>query len=175
VFSDADVAALYDVIGTHEDPARAEGRYSYRAGMAANAVAGIGCGTEACCHHARDLGPCRRMVGPDPDRRKCWKGQAPRRIEWGDGRRRDASWDREFDLAPHDEERIPCLMITTRAAGLHAAIHTSLRDGGPASSSSAPATRRRAHGNWNRRTPRVETPPGRELRMWHESSPSSTT
>jgi SAM-dependent methyltransferase len=79
VFSDADSAALYDVLYPW-DPQLwpSDGSY-YESVMAAGSVLDVGCGTGSMLHRAREQGHTGRLVGLDPNRAAL--ARARRRID----------------------------------------------------------------------------------------------
>lgn len=168
VFSDAEAAALYDVINPW-DPARyPEAAFCTELAMAAGAVLDVGCGTGSLLHHARDLGHTGRLVGLDPDRAMLDRARRRTDIEWVSGVAADACWDREFDLATMTGNAFQCLVTDDDVRSSLAAIRTSLRDGGRF----VFGTRHPQARDWENWKPSnafdVEDAAGRKLRMWYE-------
>lgn len=96
LFSDADLAALYDVFNPWER--RNDLEFYLPLAMSARAVLDVGCGTGALLHRARDSGHTGRLCGLDPA--VGMLGQARKRsdIEWVLGDLTSVRWNREFDL-----------------------------------------------------------------------------
>jgi SAM-dependent methyltransferase len=167
VFSDADVAALYDVMNPW-DPARADVAFCTEQVMAARAVLDVGCGTGSMLHHARDLGHTGRLVGLDPDRSMLARARRCTDIEWIDGVAADAGWDREFDLATMTGNAFQCLITDDELRASLTAIRTSLDSGGRF----VFGTRHPQAREWENWKPAhafdVEAAAGHELRMWYE-------
>lgn len=168
VFSDAEVAALYDAMYPWDPAADAEAAFCTEQVMAAGAVLDVGCGTGSLLHHARDLGHAGRLVGLDPDRSMLERAGRRTDIEWVRGVAADAAWDREFDLATMTSNAFQCLVTDDELRVSLAAIHTSLRGGGRfVFGTRHPQAREWEH--WNpSNVSEVEDPGGRKLRMWHE-------
>jgi len=167
VFSDADAAALYDVMNPW-DPARPEVVFCTEHVMAASAVLDVGCGTGSMLHYARDLGHAGRLVGLDPDQSMLDRARRRTDIEWVCGVAADAAWDAELDLATMTSNAFQCLVTDDELRASLTAIRTSLRDGGRFLF----GTRHpQAHG-WDSWNPSnafdIEDATGRQLRMWHE-------
>ncbi|HYS38586.1 MAG TPA: class I SAM-dependent methyltransferase [Pseudonocardiaceae bacterium] len=167
MFSDADAAALYDVMDSW-DPARADLVFCTEQVMAAHAVLDLACGTGSMLHHARDLGHAGRLVGLDPDRSMLARARPRTDIEWVDGVAADAAWNQEFDRATMTSNAFQCLITDDELRASLTAIHTSLRDGGRFVFGTR-HPQARAWENWNpAHAFDVEDATGRELRMWHE-------
>ncbi len=94
-YSDADVAALYDILNPW---AASDDRYLALA-MAAPSVLDVGCGTGALLRRARADGHTGRLVGVDPDRAVLEVARRTPEIEWVESAAAAMTWDREFDLA----------------------------------------------------------------------------
>lgn len=167
MFSDAEVAHLYDVMSPW-DPARSEVAFCTELVMAADAILDVGCGTGSMLHHARDLGHVGRLVGLDPDQSMLERARRRTDIEWVSGVAADAVWDREFDLATMTSNAFQCLIADEEVRASLAAIRGSLRDGGRF----VFGTRHPQERAWEQWNPSgafdVEDANGRELRMWYE-------
>ncbi|MEV0230967.1 class I SAM-dependent methyltransferase [Nonomuraea sp. NPDC050786] len=130
MFTDADAAALYDVLNPW-DPVRHPGDAFYDGFvMAADAVLDVGCGTGSMLHQARELGHRGRLVGLDPDLAALERARRRTDIEWVAGVAADAAWDREFDLAVMAGNAFQCLVTDEELSESLAAIRRTLRDGG---------------------------------------------
>ncbi|WP_432001019.1 methyltransferase domain-containing protein [Streptomyces sioyaensis] len=68
MFSDADAAALYDLLNPWEPDSRPSDRFYDELVGVADSVLDVGCGTGAMLHWAREHGHTGRLVGLDPDR-----------------------------------------------------------------------------------------------------------
>jgi len=167
VFSDAEVAALYDVMNPW-DPARAEVVFCTEQVMAANAVLDVGCGTGSMLHHARDLGHSGRLVGLDPDRYMLDRAKRRTDIEWVRGVAAGAAWDGEFDLAAMTSNAFQCLVTDDELRDSLTAIRTCLCEGGRFVFGTR-HPQARAWDSWNPSNAfDLEDSTGRKLRVWHE-------
>ncbi|GAA3142834.1 class I SAM-dependent methyltransferase [Planomonospora alba] len=130
IFSDADAAALYDLMYPW-DPDRYPGDAFYDGlVMAADAVLDVGCGTGSMLHRARERGHTGRLVGLDPDRAALERARRRADVEWVEGVAADAAWDREFDLATMASNAFQCLVGDDELRASLTAIRAALRDGG---------------------------------------------
>lgn len=130
MLSDADVAALYDLLNPW-DPDRFPSDAFYDGlVMGADAVLDVGCGTGAMLHRARESGHGGRLVGIDPDRAALDRARRRTDVEWVLGVAADAAWDGEFDLATMVSHAFQCLVGDDELRASLAAIRTALRDGG---------------------------------------------
>ncbi|WP_331279877.1 methyltransferase domain-containing protein [Streptosporangium roseum] len=168
MFSDAEAAALYDVMNPW-DPARyPEVVFCTELVMTAGAVLDLGCGTGSMLHYARDLGHTGRLVGLDPERSMLDRARRRTDIEWVSGVAADAAWDREFDLATMTSNAFQCLVTDDELRASLAAIRTSLRDGGQFVFGTR-HPQARAWESWNPSNAfDIEDATGRKLRMWHD-------
>ncbi|MFI1655072.1 class I SAM-dependent methyltransferase [Streptomyces sp. NPDC020472] len=168
VFSDADAAALYDLLNPW-DPERwpSDGFYDELV-MAAHSVLDVGCGTGSMLHRAREGGHAGRLVGLDPDRAALARARRRTDIEWVEGTAVDAEWNAEFDLATMVSHAFQCLVTEHELRASLAAIHAALReDGHFAFETRHPQTR--AWEEWNpSNASDVTDASGRALRVWHE-------
>jgi SAM-dependent methyltransferase len=98
VFSDADTAALYDVVNPWDAGRFPADAFYEDLVMRSDAVLDVGCGTGAMLHRARERGHRGRLAGLDPDRAALDRARRRTDIEWVSGTAADARWDREFDL-----------------------------------------------------------------------------
>jgi SAM-dependent methyltransferase len=129
-YSDADAAALYDLVNPW-DPARYRSDAFYHGlVMAAASVLDVGCGTGAMLRRARELGHRGRLVGLDPDLAALDRARRCASIEWVTGVAADVCWDGEFDLATMTSHTFQCLVSDHDLAASLAAIHAALRPGG---------------------------------------------
>jgi SAM-dependent methyltransferase len=167
-YSEADAAALYDVLNPW-DPGRSPGdRFYAEQVMAAGAVLDVGCGTGAMLTLAREQGHRGRLTGLDPDRAALARARRRADIEWVEAAVADARWAAEFDLATMTGHAFQCLVTEDDLLGSLTAIRAALRDGGRF----VFETRHpQAHAwqDWNpARASGIVDGAGRPLRVWHE-------
>ncbi|MFG2071744.1 class I SAM-dependent methyltransferase [Nonomuraea maritima] len=130
MFTDADVAALYDQLNPWDPTRYPSDAFFNRLVMDAQAVLDVGCGTGQMLHRARDLGHRGRLVGLEPDLAALDRARRRTDIEWVAGVAADACWDREFDLATMASNVFQCLISDADLAASLAAVRRALRDGG---------------------------------------------
>ena len=164
MYSDAQAAALYDVLNPW-DGARFAGDAFYTGlVMAAEAVLDVGCGTGSMLRHARTLGHRGRLVGLDPDQAMLARARRRTDIEWVSGSAADAAWDREFDLATMTGHAFQCLVGDEELHASLVAVRAALTDAGRfAFETRHPAAR--AWQQWERQVSEVTDPDGRPLRV----------
>lgn len=179
MFSDADAAALYDVLNPW-DPGAWPADAFYEALLAdADSVLDVGCGTGALLVRAREQGHTGRLVGLEPDRAALARARRRTDIEWIEGTAADADRqdvrgpDRQgepsgFTLVTMVSHAFQCLVTDEELRASLDAIHSALRPGGVF----AFETRHPRARAWESWTPdhasTVEYPSGRGLRVWHE-------
>ncbi len=130
MFSDADVAALYDVQNPWDPGKYPADAFFHELVMAADAVLDVGCGTGSMLHHARDAGHRGRLVGRDPDIAALDRARRRTDIEWTTGVAADAIWDGEFELATMTSHAFQCLVDDDELrASLTAIAHALSADG----------------------------------------------
>ncbi|MEU9123110.1 class I SAM-dependent methyltransferase [Streptomyces sp. NPDC048506] len=168
MFSDADSAALYDVLNPW-DPAVWPGDAFYEElVMAADAVADVGCGTGGMLHRAREQGHRGRLVGLDPDRAALHRARRRSDIEWVEGSAVSAPWHAAFDLVTMTGHAFQCLVDDAEVRGSLRAIRAALRDGGRFVFETR-HPQARAWEEWNpSNASDVTDARGRSLRVWHE-------
>lgn len=167
-FSDADAAALYDVLNPW-DPRRYPSDAFYdELVMVAGSVLDVGCGTGAMLHRARDRRHTGRLVGLDPDRAALARARRRTDVEWVEGSAVDARWDAEFDLAAMVSHAFQCLVTDEELRASLAAVRAALRaEGRFAFETRHPQAR--AWEDWNpSNATEVVDAGGRALRVWHE-------
>ena len=122
-FSDAGLAALYDVIHPWEQ--RADFRFYLKLVMSAEAVLDVGCGTGALLHRARESGHRGRLCGLDPAVGMLEQARRRSDIEWILGDLSDARWNQEFDLVVMtghafqvllDDDELRAALVAARSA-----------------------------------------------------------
>ncbi|MEY9940382.1 trans-aconitate 2-methyltransferase [Streptacidiphilus sp. MAP5-3] len=130
-YSDADDAALYDLLNPWEPEVRPSGDAFYHdLVMAADSVLDVGCGTGLMLHHARAQGHRGRLVGLDPHVPSLARARRRDDVEWVEGRAADARWRQEFALATMVSHAFQCLVTDEEVRTSLAAIRASLRDDG---------------------------------------------
>jgi SAM-dependent methyltransferase len=168
VYSDADAAALYDLLNPW-DPARYPSDAFYRdLVMAADAVLDVGCGTGSMLCQARQSGHPGRLVGLEPDRAMLDRARRRTDIEWVAGVAADAVWDREFDLVTMVGHAFQCLVDDDELRASLIAIRAALGEGGRfAFETRHPQAR--AWEDWNPpNVSEVVDVAGCRLRVWHQ-------
>jgi SAM-dependent methyltransferase len=127
VYSDADVAALYDVL----NPWGPSDDFHLALVMAAPTVLDVGCGTGGLLARARQAGHDGRLCGVDPDeaalaraRQKCPD------VEWLAGTAASMTFDGEFRHALMASNAFQCLITDEDVAGSLTAISAALVPGG---------------------------------------------
>jgi SAM-dependent methyltransferase len=168
VFSDADTAALYDLLNPW-DPVRWPGdRFYHELVMDADSVLDVGCGTGAMLACAREHGHRGRLTGLDPDRAALDRARRRAGIEWAEGTAADARWEAEFDLATMTGHAFQCLVTDADLHASLAAIHAVLRRGGRFVFETR-HPQARAWQDWNpSNASEIIDARGRPLRVWHE-------
>jgi SAM-dependent methyltransferase len=168
VYSDADAAALYDLLNPW-DPARYPSDAFYHGLVtAADAVLDVGCGTGSMLHQARQSGHPGRLVGLEPDRAMLDRARRRTDIEWVAGVAADAAWDREFDLATMVGHAFQCLVGDDELRASLIAIRAALREGGRFAFETR-HPKARAWEDWNpSNVSEVVDVAGCRLRVWHQ-------
>jgi SAM-dependent methyltransferase len=92
VFSDADAAALYDLLNPWDPRLWSGDRFYHELVMAADSVLDVGCGTGSMLACARDHGHRGRLIGLDPDRAALERARRRADVEWVEGPAADARW-----------------------------------------------------------------------------------
>ncbi|WP_329565286.1 class I SAM-dependent methyltransferase [Kitasatospora sp. NBC_01266] len=171
MISDADAAALYDLLNPWDPGHRPEDRFYNELVMAADSVLDVGCGTGAMLIRAREQGHHGRLVGLDPDRAALARAQRRTDIDWIEGTAAQADRvDRAgagFELATMTGHAFQCLLTDDELRSSLAAIHASLRPGGRFAFETR-HPRARAWEGWNPSNVLDFEAFGRPLRLWHE-------
>jgi SAM-dependent methyltransferase len=168
VFSDADAAALYDVLNPWDGSRFPSDAFYDELVMSAASVLDVGCGTGSMLRSARDRGHGGRLVGIDPNRAMLSRARRRADIEWVEGTAVDARRQAEFELATMTSHAFQCLVTDEELRSSLAAIRAALRDGGRfAFETRHPQAR--AWEDWNpSNVSDVVDATGRALRVWHE-------
>lgn len=168
MYSDADAAALYDLLNPW-DPARHPGDAFYHdLVMAADAVLDVGCGTGGMLRLARERGHRGRLVGLEPDPAMLARARRRGDVEWVAGAAAEAAWDREFDLATMTGHAFQCLVGDGELRASLAAVRAALRQGGRFAFETR-HPRARAWEDWNpSNASEVVDAAGRRVRVWHQ-------
>jgi SAM-dependent methyltransferase len=164
MYSDDDVAALYDVL----NPSAPSDDFYLSLVMDARSVLDVGCGTGALLHRARQAGHAGRLCGVDPDRAMLDVARRRADIEWVAGTAASMTWDRQFDLAVMTGHAFQVFIGDDELRASLAAIRRALADGGRfAFETRNPLAR--AWEGWNpRNATEVVDPRGRPVRVSHE-------
>jgi len=167
MYSDADSAALYDLLNPWDCARHPSDAFYHDPVMAADAVLDVGCGTGSMLHQARASGHPGRLVGLEPDRAMLARARRRTDIEWVAGVAADAAWDREFDLATMVGHAFQCLVGDGELRASLTAIRAALRDGGRFAFETR-HPRARAWEDWNpSNASDVVDVAGRRLRVSH--------
>ena len=163
-YSDADAAALYDLL----NPWGPSDDFYLSYVLAASAVLDVGCGTGVLLHRAREGGHTGRLCGVDPDGAALARARRRADIEWVQGTAAGMAWDREFDLAVMASNVFQAFVTDDDLRASLAAIRAALRDGGRLVFGTRNPGRRAWEG-WNPSNPiDVVDHAGCELRISHQ-------
>lgn len=167
MYSDADTAALYDVLNPWDGKKYPADAFYDDLVMAATSVLDVGCGTGGMLRTARERGHLGRLVGLDPDQAALDRARRRTDVEWVAGVAADADWDREFDLATMASNAFQCLVGDDELRSSLSAIRAALRVGGRfAFETRHPQAR--AWEDWNPdNASDIVDAAGRGLRVWH--------
>jgi SAM-dependent methyltransferase len=167
VYSDADAAALYDLLNPWDGTRFPSDSFYDELVRNADAVLDVGCGTGSMLRHARESGHAGRLVGLDPDSAALERARGRTDIEWVLGVAADARWDREFDLATMVSHAFQCFVGDEELRASLAAIRASLCDGGRFVFETR-HPQARAWEDWNpTNASEVVDGADRMLRVWH--------
>jgi SAM-dependent methyltransferase len=168
VFSDADAAALYDLLNPWDPLLWPGDRFYHELVMTADSVLDVGCGTGGMLACAREHGHRGRLVGLDPDQAALERARRRADVEWVEGTAADARWEACLDLATMTGHAFQCLVTDDDLAASLAAIYASLREGGRLVFESR-HPQARAWQDWNpSNASDITDAAGRALRVWHQ-------
>jgi SAM-dependent methyltransferase len=164
VYSDADAAALYDVL----NPWGPSDDFYLSYVMRAAAVLDVGCGTGMLLHRARRIGHPGRLCGLDPDGAALARARRREDIEWVQCTAAGARWKGDFDLAVMASNAFQVFVSDEDLRASLAAIRLALVDGGRFVFGTRNPLVREWEG-WRPSTPfDVVDHEGRELRMIYD-------
>jgi SAM-dependent methyltransferase len=183
VFSDADAAALYDLLNPWDPDHRPDDGFYFPYVMAAPSVLDVGCGTGQMLRLARARGHTGRLAGLDPDRAALARAARPAdtgaggagpdaaSVEWLPGTAAQAPRGADFDLATMTGHAFQNLLTDEDVRDSLAAIGAALRPGGRFVFETR-HPQDRAWERWTRSHPGDESEvvdaSGRRLRYWHD-------
>ena len=168
MYSDADAAALYDVLNPWDPDGHPADRFYFPLVMAADSVLDIGCGTGAMLSLVRGRGHRGRLVGLDPDRAALDRARRRADVEWIDGTAAEAVSGADFALATMTGHAFQFLVTDAELTASLAAVHATLRPGGQLVFETR-HPQARAWEAWNpSNADDVVDASGRALRVWHE-------
>jgi len=128
LFSDADLAAVYDLFSPWQR--RADFDFYLPLVMSARAVLDVGCGTGALLHRARERGHTGRLRGLDPAPGMLAQARKRSDIEWILGDLSSVKWNREFDLVVMSGHAFQVFVEDDELRRALAAIRLALTGGG---------------------------------------------
>ena len=164
MFSDDDVAALYDRL----NPWEPSDDFYLSFVLEAGSVLDVGCGTGRLLHRAREAGHGGRLCGIDPDLASLVRARRRADVEWIQGRAAEMTWKREFDLAVMASNVFQVFVTDDELAASLAATRSALVDGGRLVFGTR-NPRLRAWEGWNPASPiDVVDHQGRELRVVYQ-------
>ena len=164
MYSDAEAAALYDVL----NPWHPGDEFYLPLVMTAPSALDIGCGTGTVLRAARASGHPGRLVGVDPDGAALGVARQRRDVEWLQTTAASMPFVAEFELATMTGHAFQCLVTDEELRASLAAVHRALRRGGRfAFETRNPAVR--PWDEWAAAPPReVVDPAGRALVVSHQ-------
>jgi SAM-dependent methyltransferase len=128
LFSDPDLAALYDPLCPREQ--RADFDFYLPLVMVAPSVLDVGCGTGAMLHEARRLGHAGGLCGLDPAPGMLTQARKGPNIEWVLGNLASVTWEREFDLVVMTGHAFQVLIGDDELRSSLSAIRSALTENG---------------------------------------------
>jgi SAM-dependent methyltransferase len=171
VFSDADAAALYDLLNPWDPDGRPDDGFYFPLVMGVESVLDVGCGTGTMLRLARERGHRGRLVGLDPDRAALDRARRRADVEWVEGTAAEAKSGADFDLATMTGHAFQDLVTDHDVRASLTALCGALRRGGRfAFETRHPQAR--AWEGWSLSNPddvvEVVDEAGRALRYWHD-------
>jgi SAM-dependent methyltransferase len=169
LFSDAEVAELYDVQCPWDLDGHPENAYVSALVRDAGSVLDVGCGTGSMLHVARGEGHVGRLAGIDPDPAMLDRARRRDDIEWVLGKAEDIAWENEFDLATMNSNAFQCFITDEELRASLLAIRKALRSDDGRFAFGTRHVQARAWESWNpSNASDITLSDGRVLRMWHE-------
>ncbi|MFI6698080.1 class I SAM-dependent methyltransferase [Streptomyces sp. NPDC050509] len=126
LFSDRDLAALYDAVCA----GRPDFAFYLPLVMSARSVLDVGCGTGDLLHQARAAGHPGRLCGLDPADGMLEQARRRTDVEWILGDLSTTHWDRAFDLVVMTGHAFQVLLEDEEVRGTFAAVRAALTDEG---------------------------------------------
>nr|WP_079032172.1 methyltransferase domain-containing protein [Streptomyces specialis] len=171
MFSDADAAALYDLLNPWDPDTRPDDGFYFPLVMGAESVLDVGCGTGAMLRLARERGHRGRLVGLDPDAAALDRARRRADIEWVLGTAAESESGVGFRLATMTGHAFQSLLTDHDVRASLGAIHGALRPGGRFVFETR-HPQARAWEGWTHTNPDdvvdVVDETGRALRYWHD-------
>lgn len=169
MFSDAEVAELYDVLNPWGGAGfRADSAFYDPMIRAAASVLDVGCGTGAALKAARAAGHTGRLLGIDPDVAALERARRCEDVEWVEGRAAEVGrWPGEFELAIMTGNAFQCLIEDDEVRASFAAVYTALRPGGQLAFETR-HPQARAWEDWPEGVTRTQMADGRVLHMTYQ-------
>jgi SAM-dependent methyltransferase len=128
LFSDAELAALYDALCPRQT--RADFDFYLPMVMAAPAALDVGCGTGAMLGEARDLGHTGLLVGLDPAAGMLAQARRRDGIDWVLGDLASAGWSQAFDLVVMTGHAFQALVSDEEIRAALAGVREALKPDG---------------------------------------------
>jgi SAM-dependent methyltransferase len=170
MFSEADAAALYDVLNPWDPDQGADDAFYFPFVMGAESVLDVGCGTGSMLKLARERGHAGRLVGLDPDGAALERARRRDDVEWIEGVAAQAESGAGFELATMTGHAFQNLISDDDVRTSLAAIRGALRSGGRFVFETR-HPQARAWEEWTSSNPddvaEIEDESGRALRYWH--------
>jgi SAM-dependent methyltransferase len=132
VYSDADAAALYDLLNPWNPDTYRGDAFHHHLVMAAGSVLDVGCGTGSMLTYAREHGHRGRLVGLDPDRAALDRARRRTDIDWIEATAAESDTRTEggFELAVMTGHAFQVLVTDEDLRASLQAIHAALAPGG---------------------------------------------
>lgn len=170
MFSDADAAALYDLLNPWDPDGRPDDGFYFPLVMGAESVLDVGCGTGSLLALARERGHRGRLTGIDPDRAALARAGRHTGIEWVEGTAADAEAGAGFALATMTGHAFQNLLTDEVVRASLRAVHAALCPGGRFVFETR-HPQARAWEGWTSQNPDdvidIVDVSGRPLRYWH--------